>query len=222
LPVKTQQTENWFVICFIYQFRDMKNLIVFLTVIGFLFAGCQNSSSFNPVSPDPGPSHSDAIITDSTTSINVPVMEYTILVNGHNGGTFNFNPTYCNGTDSITASISLTFPDSTAPAFEGNKIFKVIIDMEHASMQFIDLASADGHITFNNTVKLSAEFDGIDPSILGLIPNLKVDFVYIADDGTIELIKNNGISYKNNGSHNSSVSVNNAQLIHFSRYVWAT
>jgi hypothetical protein len=204
--------------------QKMKRFSILVTILFLIFAGCENTTNLSPVGPDSVSLHSDAIITDSTSTINVPVMEYTILVNGQNGGTYNFNPSYFDGTDSITASISLTFPSdkNELPAFEGTKIFKVIVDMEKAAMQFIDVGSPDGHITFDNKVKLSAKFDGVNPSILGLIPNLKVDFVYIADDGSIELIKNNGVVYKNNGSHHSSVSVNNAELIHFSRYCWAT
>jgi len=107
--------------------------------------------------------------------------------------------------DSIIIESDLRIPPG---AFEGTEIITITVDDDFAYMHFYP------EMIFEDTLKFSSKFQGLH---LDEYPTGTIDFVFIADDGSIELIKKNGIQVV---VPQGLVRVLNAKLVHFSRYGW--
>ena len=103
--------------------------------------------------------------------------------------------------DSIIITADLRIP---AGAFQGTEIITMTVDHEFACVNFFP------SMIFDKTLKLSQSFEGLH---LENYQTGTIDFAFIGDDGSIELIKQDGL-------HQGVIRVLNAKLLHFSRYGW--
>ncbi|MCW8803773.1 MAG: hypothetical protein OQK57_05180 [Ignavibacteriaceae bacterium] len=82
------------------------------------------------------------------------------------------------------------------------------VDDEYAAIHFYP------EMAFDETLNFFQSFEGLH---LENYPTGTLDFVFIADDGSVELIKKNGVQVV---VPQGIVRVQNAKLLHFSRYGW--
>lgn len=192
----------------------MKYISTIFLLISILLLGCDNSSdlllnisedntgsSFSKLAdyeliplPEKSPLWLDSVFTLSK------------VIDGSVGGRIILDKYYISATgDSVIIEADLRIP---AGAFEGYKTITMILDDEYAAFHFYP------HMAFNDTLKLSQSFKGLN---LEGYPTGTLDFVYISYDGTLELIKKNGLQVV---IPQGLVRVLNAKLLHFSRYGW--
>ena len=107
--------------------------------------------------------------------------------------------------DSVLMKADLRIP---AGSFKGNKTITLIVDKNYAQVHFYP------SMVFDDTLKLFQSFEGLH---LENYQTGVLDFVFIKDDGSIELVKKNGVQVI---VPTGIVRVMNAKLIHFSRYGW--
>lgn len=107
--------------------------------------------------------------------------------------------------DSVIIKADLRVPEG---AFLGTKTITMTADDEYASIHFYP------SMIFDDTLKLFQSFEGLH---LENYPTGTFDFVFIANDGSIELIKRNGLQVI---VPQGILRVQNAKLLHFSRYGW--
>ena len=72
-------------------------------------------------------------------------------------------------------------------------------------------------MVFNRSVRLNLSYTGLEVKRLGYTSNENVDFVYFNSDGKTELIEN---TYSKVRIDEDNIRVENAKLLHFSRYGW--
>ncbi|MBK7631390.1 MAG: hypothetical protein IPJ23_11940 [Ignavibacteriales bacterium] len=108
----------------------------------------------------------------------------------------------------VTINADITFEPNS---FSGTKNIAISPDPSSGSIKFSPA------IAFNIPAKLNLNFSGINLSSLGFDANSTSDFVYRADDGTIEFILKNECKIKWN---TKQIYVKNAELPHFSRYIF--
>jgi hypothetical protein len=182
----------------------MKRFIIFnLMVISLLF-GCKPDSSV--ISPD------ETISQKQVKLIHMPAPKYLSLetvytesmyINGYNGGTFAEQFSYQSTNGTVIVNSQLVFPSYS---FSGGKTITQTFNTETASLEF------GPAMQFNNPVKYTLTVSGLDLSNVN--PNT-LDFVYVAQDGTITGVVYDSISMN---VSTGTLKVVNAQLNHFSRY----
>ncbi len=180
----------------------MKKIFLTFAVAGLFLFGCSdvgvnpnvpaNSSSTNTTLSKKGSSHSNSPFSVTET------------INGEVGGTITLNQIK----KSEFVSASVFFPPHS---FSGTQTITMTVDPSSASVTFYP------HIVFNNRVDFNLTFLGLDLKNLGLTSG-KVDFYFEADDGSLTLVKNNGVSVD---IKLGLLAVKNAGLYHFSRYIFA-
>jgi hypothetical protein len=127
-------------------------------------------------------------------------------IDGTIGGRMIMNKYYiAEDGDSVIIKADLRIP---AGAFQGTETITMTVDDEHAAIHFYP------EMVFEDTLKLFHSFEGLN---LENLPTGTIDFVFIRDDGSIELIKKNGIQIV---VPQGILRVQNAKLLHFSRYGW--
>jgi hypothetical protein len=107
--------------------------------------------------------------------------------------------------DSVIIEVDLKIP---VGAFQGTKTIKMTIDDNFAIIHFYPA------MVFQDTLKLTQRFEGLD---LTNFVKGKLNFVFLHDDGSIEIIQSDGLKINKD---RGIVKVNNARLLHFSRYGW--
>ncbi len=193
----------------------MKSIFLGLILISIFLLGCEDTSNItNPVLNSesgqlnkiteydyelvPLPPRSqlwiDSVLTTSKT------------IDGDIGGRIILEKYYiaANG-DSIIVYANLNVPPG---AFTGTETITMTVDDEFCAIHFYP------SMVFLDTLKLFQSFEGLDLSTYG---NSIFDFVFIDEYGNFELIKKNGLQVKIN---QGIVRVQNAKLLHFSRYGW--
>lgn len=127
-------------------------------------------------------------------------------IDGNVGGRIIMEKYYiaANG-DSIAIFADLLIP---AGAFTGTENISITVDSEYAAIHFFP------SMVFMDTLRLFQSFRGLD---LSNYSNATLDFVFIDDEGNIELIKKNGCQVN---VPQGFVRVQNAKILHFSRYGW--
>jgi hypothetical protein len=193
----------------------MKTLSWGLLLIVVLIFGCENTSNIiDPVNtsvskhynkitdfdyeliplPPKSPIWSDSIFTISQ------------MIDGDVGGRIIMEKYYIadNG-DSVSIFADLRIP---AGAFPGTETINITVDDDFAAIHFLP------SMVFADTLKLFQSFKGLD---LSSYTNAILDFVFIDDEGNIELIKKNGVQVN---MPQGFVRVQNAKILHFSRYGW--
>jgi len=192
----------------------MKTISTILLVAILLLAGCDNASDL--LVNDPG-NNSQLSFSKMFEYELIPlpnksplwqdsVFTMSKVIDGSVGGRIIMDKYYISADgDSIIIGVDLRIP---AGAFEGHKTITVVLDDEYAVFHFYP------HMEFNDTLHLFQSFEGLN---LEGYPTGTLDFVYIAYDGTLELIKKNGLQVI---VPQEILRVMNAQLLHFSRYGW--
>ena len=188
----------------------MKTVISILLFSFFWILGCDSSpdlsvnstennstgsTTFEKIKlPSPSALWKDSLITMSQT------------IDGSVGGRLILDKYYMseNG-DSIKVKVDLIIP---ADAFQGTKTITITVDQTDAAVHFYPA------MVFNDTLRLFQSFEGLN---LDGYSTGTIDFVYIRDDGTAELLKKNGTQII---LPQGIMRVQNAKLIHFSRYGW--
>jgi|PlaIllAssembly_1097288.scaffolds.fasta_scaffold06403_4 hypothetical protein len=107
--------------------------------------------------------------------------------------------------DSIAISSDLYI---TAGAFEGLKTISMTVDDNYAIIHF------SPEMVFADTLRLFQHFEGLE---LDQYPTGTIDFCFVGENGKIEIIKKNGLQII---VPQGIVRVQNAKLLHFSRYGW--
>ena len=135
-------------------------------------------------------------------------LSYTQTIDGNKGGVIDFTLDYDGG---VSVHVKLKFPKKS---FKGKQEITVVPNPSDLSIQFFP------GMQFNKKLSLDYEISGLDLSFLNTTKHMtKISFGFIADDGSIELIKNNGIKVD---TKKDKIQVKNARLEHFSRYAFIT
>lgn len=189
--------------------RIMKTILTVLMAAIVLLIGCDTSSDLtvNPVENNsntqvykliPLPQKS-ALWTDSVFTISQ-------VIDGSVGGRIIMTNYYISDTgDSVEFEVDLRIP---AGAFQGSETITITVDSDSASVRFYP------EMVFADTLRLFQSFKGLN---LENMQTGTIDFVFINDDGSIELIKKNGTQIV---VPQGILRVQNAKLLHFSRYGW--
>jgi len=128
------------------------------------------------------------------------------VINGNVGGVIQMSRYYITASGSpCHVYIYLSIPKN---AFTGTKNITMTLDDEFAAVHFYP------EMVFAKELRLFQSFEGLQ---LENLPTGTIDFVFIHDDGSIELIKKNGIQIV---VPQGIVRFQNAKLLHFSRYGW--
>ncbi len=192
----------------------MKKLILTFTLAGLFLFGCSDVG-VNPKMPI------NSSTASTTTTLNkkgpnkdiqthqfdmslLSPVSVTQTINGEEGGTISLEQKWLFG----GTSAKVSFPKNS---FEGSKDITMMVDPLTATISF------SPHIVFNKAVKLNLSFEGLNLEQLNLTKG-KVYFYFQSDTGVLSLVENGGIKVK---VKSGSVSVKNAQLHHFSRYLFA-
>lgn len=108
----------------------------------------------------------------------------------------------------VTINADITFEPNS---FSGTKNITISPDPTSGSIKFSPA------MAFNIPAKLNLNFSGINLSRLGFDSNSTADFVYMSDDGIVQYILKNECKIK---WDSKQIYVKNAELPHFSRYVF--
>jgi len=192
----------------------MKTILAILMVTLILLLGCdtspdllvnnlENDFSKSSISvtryvqiplPNKSPLWADSIFTMSQ------------IIDGSVGGRMIMQKYYISDAgDSVIINSDLRIPEG---AFQGTETITMTVDDEFASIHFYP------SMVFDDTLRLFQSFEGLN---LENYPTGTLDFVFVDDGGGIELIKKNGLQVV---VPQGIVRVQNAKLIHFSKYGW--
>ena len=192
----------------------MKSYSLLLIAITVLLIGCESSSN---LLVDSQVSKSTSAISKSFDYELIPLPQkspvwqdsvFTVSkeINGIEGGNILLEKYYVSATgDSVIIEADLRIPEG---AFQDTRIITMTVDDEYAVINFYP------EMVFIDTLKLFQSFRGLN---LENFSTETLDFAYMDDDGTAEIIKKNGLQIVINSG---LVRVQNAKLIHFSRYGW--
>jgi len=194
--------------------RIMKTIsTVLVAAIVFLF-GCDTSSDLavNPSENNFSKSSTcltpyEQIILPNKSSLWADsVFTMSQAIDGSVGGRMIMEKYYiADDGDSIILKADLRIPQF---AFKGIKTITMTFDTKYAAVHFYP------EMVFADTLRLFQSFEGLH---LENYSTGTLDFVFIRDDGSIELIKKNGIQIV---APQGIVRVQNAKLLHFSKYGW--
>ena len=197
-----------------HQGRIMKTILTVLIVAFVLLIGCDTSTDLSVNSSE---NNSNTQVSDSMDYELIPlpkksalwmdsVFTFSQLIDGSVGGRIIMANYYISETgDSVEFEVDLRIP---AGAFQGSETITVTVDSDSASVHFYP------EMVFADTLRLFQSFEGLN---LENMQTGTIDFVFIHDDGSIELIKKNGTQIV---VPQGIVRVQNAKLLHFSRYGW--
>jgi len=197
-----------------HQGRIMKTILTVLIVAFVLLIGCDTSTDLSVNSSE---NNSNTQVSDSMDYELIPlpkksalwmdsVFTFSQLIDGSVGGRIIMANYYISETgDSVEFEVDLRIP---AGAFQGSETITVTVDSDSASVHFYP------EMVFADTLRLFQSFEGLN---LENMQTGTIDFVYVRDDGSIELIKKNGTQIV---VPQGIVRVQNAKLLHFSRYGW--
>ena len=192
----------------------MKTILIILLTTIILHWGCDNPSDLavniseknNGVSKSAKNNYEQIPLPAKSSLWIDSVFTVSKEINGSVGGRMIMDKYYiADDGDSIIIHADLRIPEG---AFQGTKMITMTVDNEYAAIHFYP------EMIFADTLKLFQSFEGLH---LENYSTGTLDFVYIHDDGSIELIKKNGIQVIN---PQGIVRVQNAKLLHFSRYGW--
>ena len=182
----------------------MKKIILTLAIAGLFLFGCSDVG-VNPNMPANNNQNNTTLNKKGLLNLDLDSpFSVTQTINGAEGGTITLDKSW----GIINTHASLFFPPNS---FEGTETITMTVDPLTASVSFYP------SMVFETRLDLDLSFDGLNLVYLGLNSN-KVDFYYQADDGLLSLIKNNGVSVS---VSTGTLSVKNAGLYHFSRYIFA-
>ncbi len=184
----------------------MKKLLFSVLFAGLLLGGCSDINNSTASGPD---SNSAKMFKMPQTIDMAAEASFTASQNisGSTGGTISLSGSYLAASGTVTVQANLNVPSS---AYPGEKVLYVANSSAFAEIDF------NPTLTFSAPVLLNATVSGLDLS--GVNP-ADVYFAYISDDGSyIERIDCDQIGVD---VVHGTLSVTNAHLSHFSRYIWS-
>ena len=184
----------------------MKKILFSILFAGLLLGGCSDIN--NSVAPSQNGNTAKMFkmpqAVDLTTETTFSASQN---INGGLGGNLQLSGTYQGASGLVIVQASLNVP---ASAYSGEKVLYVANSSAYAEIDFNPTLSFDAPVLLNATVS-GLDLSGIDPN--------GVYFAYISDDGSyIEPINCDHITVD---AVHGTLSVTNAHLSHFSRYIWA-
>jgi len=192
----------------------MKTILTVLMAATILLIGCDTSNDLSVNSAENNFAKS-SICLPRYEQIPLPnksplwmdsVFTMSQIIDGSFGGRMIMEKYYiAEDGDSVIIKADLRIP---AKAFKGTETITMTIDDNCAAVHFYP------EMVFADTLRLFQSFEGLH---LGNYDTNTIDFVYIRDNGLIELIKKNGIQIV---VPQGIVRVQNAKLLHFSKYGW--
>lgn len=186
----------------------MKRLIFISAILSVLFFGCSNpvEHSLDPISSETTTIHK-SYDDESANPVTLPYELYVEkIINGAQGGSLVLQGEYINAYgDRVTVYSKLSIPSN---AFFGLKVISMRTDRYNPVLIF------EPGSYFNSLLSLDVKFVGMELQRYGLRTG-KTDFVYIAPNQSVEVIKNDGLSID---LVEKKAEVKGAKLQHFSRY----
>ena len=181
----------------------MKITLTTLLLFAVFLVGCVDT----PISPVKNDDHSYQMIKlpkKSGMSVET-IFSVTETIDGDVGGIVRLNESYI-AADGHTVEIDIKL-NVKKNSFTGVVDFTITADDEYAAVHFSPA------MVFNIPVELDLKFEGLDlPLISG-----DYDFVFIDDDGNIEIVAFNAIHVDEN---QGKIWVTKADIPHFSRYAF--
>jgi hypothetical protein len=183
----------------------MKKLIIFQLFSALIFFGCNQESEITSPEQSVQTQGPNWIALPNSEGLRVnTIYTATKTINGFTGGTIKINESYMTpDRKRVSISASLKFPKN---AFEGTREVTMALDQLYGDSEFSPAGS------FNLPALYNANFMGLD--LTGVNP-ANVEFVYIAENGSVEIAENDGIVVD---LVLGKLQVTNAKLPHFSRY----
>lgn len=192
----------------------MKAILSILLVTLVVLVGCDNSPDLLVNNPENDFSKSSISLTPYV-QIPLPnksplwadsIFTMSQIIDGSVGGRMIMEKYYiAEDGDSVLMKADLRIPEG---AFQGTETITMTVDDAFTAIHFYP------EMVFEDTLRLFQSFEGLH---LENYPTGILDFVFIDDDGTIELIKKNGVQIV---VPQGIVRVQNAKLVHFSKYGW--
>ena len=187
----------------------MKLVLSSLFIVILFLMGCESNTdlstnlSTNGIESLPPPLIS---LPGKSAAYQDSVFSVSATINGSAGGTLILDKYYISNTGgTVTIYARLDIP---ANAFSGTQVITMTVDQYYAALQFTPA------LTFSQTLLLDQEFEGIN---LTGIPVGNIDFAFVRLNNTIERLEKETKTVIPLGG---ILSVENAQLRHFSRYGW--
>lgn len=183
----------------------MKKVLFSILFAGLLLGGCSDIN--NSISPTQnGNSGKMFKMPQATEMTTETTFSNSQNINGGSGGNLQLNGSYQGTTGLVTIQANLNVPSN---AYPGEKVLYVVNSSAYAEVDFNPSLSFDAPVLLNLTIT-GLDLTGVNPSQVG--------FAYISDDGSYT----EPISYDNLTVNvaTGTLSVANAHLSHFSRYVF--
>jgi hypothetical protein len=189
----------------------MKTALFFFLLSALLMLGCNDETPIQPDVPDvPDDLEIEEfeLIEMPAKPAGTPTFTATETIDGSKGGQININEHYVteNG-DSVTIIVKLKIKKD---CFSGNVDITMTMDDVYTAVRF------SPEMIFDKPVELDVKYKGLDPDQLNLTSG-NYEFLYIGDDGSIELVPSDGVVVK---QEIGQISVKKAELSHFSRYAF--
>jgi len=191
----------------------MKSISIILLALFFL-AGCENSPDEIVTTPVITTLLKDYIVTEDDMIL-LPkrsalwmdsVFTLSQEIDGEVGGRMILENYYISEYgDSISFKADLTIPKD---AFQGLKTITMMVDKYYAFIHFYPEMAFEHELKFNQSFK-NLNLENYESG--------KIDFCFLAPDGTIEIIKRDGVEIK---LREGEIKISKAKLHHFSKYGW--
>lgn len=183
----------------------MKKFITLNPVFLALLFGCNPDT--NVTSPDDSLNSPAKLISCQLAMKSGLVIESELTrykdISGAKGGTFSESFEFQSVNGPILINSQLDFP---ANSFTGNKTISQTFDTETTSLEFGPAMQFSAAVKYTLTV-FGLDLTGINPATL--------DFVYVAQNGTLTGVVHEGITIN---FATGTLKITNAKLNHFSRY----
>ncbi len=184
----------------------MKKLLFSILFAGLLLGGCSdiNNSTASGTNGNTAKMFKMPKAVDMSTEATFTASQ---SISGSTGGTLQLSGSYQGTSGPVTIQASLNVP---ASAYSGEKVLYVANSSAFAEIDFNPTLTFDAPVLLNATVT-GLDLSGVNPA--------DVHFSYISDDGSyVEPISCDQIGVD---VVNGTLSVTNAHLTHFSRYIWS-
>lgn len=176
----------------------MKKIVILVALFSLIFLACSENTSINI----PESNKTDNLLKfKANFSHHLMKTEVSQSINGETGGTIDINFTSSDGEFSVVGT--LVFP---ANSFSGTEDISVSVAGDLAALDF------GPSMTFQNAAQLNLSITGVN-----VTADDNVDFKYIHGDGSLSSVDYADISVS---VDDALVSVQDAELNHFSRYGW--
>ena len=182
----------------------MKNLLKIIMLFGIILQGCSENLDMNSPVENPKP-EANLLVLPAANGMQVN-KEWTVSekINGAQGGSLSNYVSYYGGAfGKVTIDANIEF---TNGAWPGKETISMTLSSENTSVAF------GPSMTFNRTVLFNITYKGLD---LNGINTSKLKFVYLAEDGSIEVAACDAIVAD---ASIGKLQVVNAVIPHFSRY----